>query len=140
MRRLAASLLASLAAITTLFVSTGPAQAAAPSCAVSYVVVNQWSGSYFQAQITVSYSGFPPAYGWTLSFDFTSSGQRIAAVWNGMWSQAGSHVTVTSGPYSSVVPSGGSLVVGFTGTYTGVNPPPDDFTFDGVPCGETVPQ
>ena len=137
MRRLAASLLATLAAITTLSVSGGPAQAATPACTVSYLVVNQWS-SVFQAQITVSYTGFQPAYGWTLSFDFTSSGQRILNVWNGNWSQAGEHVTVSSGAYSSEVPSGGSLSLGFTGSYVGVNPPPDDFAFDGIPC--SVPQ
>jgi Cellulose binding domain len=139
MRRLAVSLLATLVAVTTLFVISGPAQAATPSCAVSYAMVNQWGGGYFQTQITVSYSGFAPAYGWMLSFDFASSGQRIVGGWNGAWSQAGTHVTVSSGSYSSVLSGGGSFSLGFTGSCTGVNPPPENFTFDGVPCSQFVP-
>jgi len=141
MRRLAASLFAILAAATALLASGAPAQAATPSCTVSYLVVNQWSGG-FEAQIIVGYSGFQQAFGWTLSFDFTSTGQRIATVWTGNWSQSGEHVTVSSSQsaYSGMVPGSGSVSLGFIGTDTGLNPPPDNFTFDGVPCSTAAPQ
>jgi Cellulose binding domain len=140
MKRLVGILLAALATITMTIALPGAARAATatPSCTVGYIVAGQWSG-FFEAQITVSFSGFPTAEGWTLSFDFVSPGQRIAQGWNGTWTQSGRHVTVTSGPYPVVLPSEGSLTLGFGGTYTTVNPPPTNFVFNGTACTLVTP-
>lgn len=142
MRRLAVSMLSALATIAALFTVSGTAKAdTAPSCTVYYAVTGQWSG-IFQAQITVNYYGIPSSLGWTLGFSFTSSGQRIVTVWSGgNWTESGTGVSVTSGPYGGPVAAGsGTLQVGFVGSYAVVNPPPENFTFDGIPCTQIVPQ
>jgi len=114
------------------------AQASTASCAVDYAVTAQWSG-FFEAEITVSFTGLPAQDGWTLAFDFVSAGQRVVSAGNGMWSQSGRHVVVTSGPFSTVLPSGGSMSLGFIGSYVTVNPAPVNFVFNGIPCTEVTP-
>lgn len=138
MKRMAALLLTLLATGASAVAMPGAAQASTQSCAVDYVVTAQWPG-FFAAQIDVTFIGFPTQLGWTLAFDFVSSGQKVVGAGNGMWSQSGRHVVVTSGPFSTVQPGGGSLSVGFLGSYVTDNPPPVNFIFNGIPCAEVTP-
>jgi Cellulose binding domain len=67
--------------------------------------------------------------GWVIGWTFPG-GQRINDLWNGSYAQSGQGVTVTSASYDGTVAAGGTVTVGFTGTYTG-----DDTGPSGVRCG-----
>ena len=43
-------------------------------------------------------------------------------------------MTVTNLSWNGSVPAGGSVSVGFNGTYTGSNPAPTAFTVNGTAC------
>ncbi|MCZ9343164.1 cellulose-binding domain-containing protein, partial [Streptomyces sp. TRM76130] len=71
--------------------------------------------------------------GWTLGFTFPS-GQTITNMWGGTPTQSGSSVTVTAASYTSAIPTGGSVTVGFTGTKLSTNAAPTGFTLNGTNC------
>jgi hypothetical protein len=136
MRRLAALGLIMLATIATALALTGPAragttQAGPASCAVNYTVITEGGGEFY-AQISVIYQGYPAGIGWVFSFEFASPQQLIAAVWSDQWSQSGEAVAVTN--QGQAITGNGSLQLSFIGVYGSVNPPPVNFTFDGVAC------
>ncbi|GAA3302334.1 cellulase family glycosylhydrolase [Streptomyces cinereospinus] len=95
----------------TVAVTTG--QATGAPCAVGYRVVNEWPGG-FQGEIALRNTGRAALTGWTLSFTFTD-GQTVTEMWGGTARQTGGAVTVTPVSYTSTIPAGGSVTVGFTG-------------------------
>ncbi len=115
--------------------STGaPSAAAAPTtaaCEISYVVTSQWADG-FTANVNVLNPG-PVLAGWTVTWEF-SAGQRVTELWDGMVAQAGSAVTVTNMPYNADVGAGQTISFGFTGTWAGSNPQPDDFRVNETAC------
>lgn len=136
MRWLAMLGFATVATVTAAGAVTGTARAdtalpGPPRCAVSYTPTSEWYGEY-SAQISLIYDGFPAELGWQLSFDFVSPGQRIVSFPGEQWYQSGEHVIVTNP--SQATPGDGSLQLGFIGSSSDVNPPPVNFTFDGVAC------
>jgi hypothetical protein len=68
-----------------------------------------------------------------MTFNFAGN-QRVTNLWNGTVSQAGTAVTVRSAAYNGQVPAGGSVQIGFQGTYSGTNAAPGVFAVNGVPC------
>lgn len=125
-----------LAAAAFVSLLTGPgAQAQSASCQVTYTVA--WSGGNgFGANIEIRNTGAAIANGWSLLFAFPS-GQRIQNGWPVSFSQpAGSaQVTVASNAaWNQSIASGGSITVGFNGTFNGANESPTAFTLNGVAC------
>jgi hypothetical protein len=107
-------------------------QASPPSCVVNYSVVEA-SFSYFYAEITVDFSGFPAEPGWRLAFSFASPQQQVLVLENEQWSQSGENVVVANP--SQPTPSTGSVQVGFLAAYNyQFNPTPVNFVFDGAAC------
>ncbi|MDB1087583.1 cellulase family glycosylhydrolase [Streptomyces sp. ACA25] len=104
----------------------------AADCAVDYRVLNDW-GSGFQADVTIRNTGSTAIDDWTLGWTFTD-GQTISNMWGGTASQTGSSVTVQAASYTSAIPAGGSVSVGFTGTHTGSNSVPAAFTLNSAAC------
>ncbi|WP_220505091.1 pectinesterase family protein [Microbispora sp. H10830] len=117
---------AALAGVTT----TGTAQAAT-GCAVTYTT-NDWPGG-FTAAITIQNLG-SAINGWTLGFTFPDSGQKVDTGWSATFSQSGQNVTATNVDYNAAIPTGGSVSIGFNGTWSGSNPTPASFTLNGVTC------
>ncbi|GAA2734390.1 cellulase family glycosylhydrolase [Streptomyces nogalater] len=101
-------------------------------CSVRYRVVGEWPGG-FQGEITIGNTGTAAISGWTLGFSFPD-GQTIGSMWGGTPTQNGSSVTVAAASYTSTVPAGGSVTVGFTGGKPATNTPPTGFTLNGVAC------
>ncbi len=93
-----AAALAAGAGIVAL--TTVPASAATPACAVTYAVSSQWNNG-FGANITIV-DNAAPINGWTLGFSF-AAGQTVTQGWNGTWSQSGANVTV-AGPLETGTP------------------------------------
>src|SRR5688500_11228128 len=112
------------AAFACLMMAPG-AFAQSAGCQVTYSV--SWSGgSGFGANIEIRNTGPAITNGWTMLFSFPS-GQRIQNGWPVSFSQpAGSaQVTVSSNAaWNQSIASGGSITVGFNGTFSGANDAP----------------
>lgn len=102
------------------------------ACKVGYALASDW-GSGFVTNLTITNRGNAPWTTWNLQWAFGGN-QRITNLWNGTVSQAGMAVTVRSAPYNGQVPPGGSVQLGFQGTYTGSNPAPVAFLVNGASC------
>jgi endoglucanase len=110
---------------------TGPQQGAA--CHVSYTVVDNWDGG-FEANIVIENTGTTNLSSWTLGWTFPDS-QEITDLWDGVETQNGETVAVSSESYNGAVAAGGSVLgVGFTANYNGTNSEPTNFTLNGVAC------
>jgi lysophospholipase L1-like esterase len=123
-------------AITAVVVAAGgfgiaTADAATPACSVTYRVTSEWAGG-FGADVAVTNLG-DPVTGWTLNWTL-AAGQGITQAWNAGVTVAGSTVTATDAGYNGAVATGGSASFGFNGTWTGSNPVPSSFTFNGTTC------
>jgi hypothetical protein len=94
----------------------------AATCSGTYSVVNSWPGG-FQGQVVVRNTGSAPLNGWQLGWTFPGS-QAVSSLWNGSYTQSGSHVTVTNQSYNGTLAPGASTTVGFTGSYAGSNTAP----------------
>ncbi|HEX3648144.1 MAG TPA: glycoside hydrolase family 6 protein [Pseudonocardiaceae bacterium] len=108
------------------------ASAAASGCSVTYSVVTQWDVG-FTADIKVTNTG-DPITSWTLKYGY-SAGQALQSGWNGEWSQAGANVTVTSETWNGALATGATVDMGANFGYSGTNPAPTSFSFNGVQCG-----
>ncbi|WP_093463325.1 cellulose binding domain-containing protein [Streptomyces melanosporofaciens] len=72
---------------------------------------------------------------WRVTWTFRDS-QRVTQMWDGEFTQAGAKVTATAADYNKRVKAGGSLSVGFLGTWNDGNRPPGAFTLNGRPCAD----
>ncbi|WP_433373035.1 cellulose-binding domain-containing protein [Actinoplanes sp. CA-142083] len=137
MRRRAAWALACIFVAFSIVGVLKPAYAAV-GCRVAYTVPNQWQGG-FQASVTVTNLG-DPLNGWTLGFTFPDASQKVGQGWSATWSQSGQSVTAVAASWNGSVASGGTVSVGFTGTFGTANPVPTVFSVNGVSCtGSTTP-
>ncbi|MBX6386075.1 MAG: glycoside hydrolase family 6 protein [Microbispora sp.] len=125
-----------LALGSTAAVATATSASAAVSCKVTYTA-SEWQGG-MSANLTIQNLG-DPINGWTLTFTFPNSSQRVAQGWSANWSQSGSTVTATAMDWNKSLPTGGSTNIGFNGTWSGSNPAPTDFKINGVACNGSTP-
>ncbi|GAB2591998.1 hypothetical protein GCM10027168_26410 [Streptomyces capparidis] len=102
------------------------------TCSVGYRVVGDW-GSGFQGEITIRNTGAAAISHWKLGFAFTS-GQTINNMWGGTPTQNGGAVSVTPASYTSTIPAGGSVTLGFIAGRGNANPAPTTFTLNDSAC------
>ncbi|MFJ4648139.1 cellulase family glycosylhydrolase [Streptomyces bobili] len=102
------------------------------ACSVGYRVVGQWPGG-FQGEIALRNTGTAPVSGWTLAFAF-ADGQTVSNMWGGTPTQTGGTVSVAAASYTSAVPVGGTVTVGFIATKGAINTAPTAFTLNGTTC------
>jgi Glycosyl hydrolase family 12/Cellulose binding domain len=105
-----------------------PNPSGSASCSAAYSLVNTWPGG-FQGQVAITNTGAATLHSWTIGWTFPGD-QLINDLWNGSYAQSGRAVTVTNASYNGTVAAGGTVTVGFTGTYAGNDTPPA-----GVRCG-----
>ncbi|MFB7945445.1 cellulose-binding domain-containing protein [Kitasatospora phosalacinea] len=134
-RRAPVAVLAVLAVVLGVLAGLGqhptPAWGAgSAACQVSWTN-NEWTGG-FTAQVSVTNSGAAVS-SWKLTWTFPA-GQQVTSAWNAQVSQGGTAVTASSLSYNGTVASGGSASFGMQGTWTGSNPAPGDFAFNGASC------
>jgi hypothetical protein len=113
--------------------SPSPTQTGTANCSVTYSLVNSWQGG-FQGQTIIKNTGNSTINGWTLAWTFPGD-QKINQLWNGTYTQSGEAVRVTNASYNAAIPPGGTVTVGFTGTFTSNDASPSAFTLNGTPCG-----
>lgn len=112
--------------------SPSPTQTGTANCSVTYSLVNSWPGG-FQGQTVVKNTGSSAINGWTLAWTFPGD-QKITQLWNGSDTQSGEAVRVTNASYNAAIPPGGTVTVGFTGTFSSNDTSPTAFTLNGAPC------
>ncbi|WP_460061647.1 cellulase family glycosylhydrolase [Streptomyces sp. YKOK-I1] len=117
----------------TVAVTTGSAPAT--PCSVRYRVVGEWPGG-FQGEIVLGNPGTAVINGWKLAFAF-ADGQTVTNMWGGTPTQSGSSVTVAPASYTTTIPVGGSVTVGFIGAKGTTNTVPTAFTLNGSACTTT---
>jgi cellulose 1,4-beta-cellobiosidase len=111
-------------------INATPAQAQT-GCRVDYA--KQWdSGGGFGANVTINNLG-AAINGWTLTFAWSGT-QQVTNGWIAIWSQTGPNVTARNETWNAAIPAGGSLTMGFNGSYSGANQNPTAFFLNGVQC------
>jgi len=102
-------------------------------CTVSYVNQNDW-GSGATIAVTIMNGSSVTINGWTLAWTFPGN-QQINNLWNGMYTQTGTSVSVKDMGYNANIPAnGGSTGFGFNLSYSGSNPAPASFSLNGTLC------
>ncbi|MGW3428156.1 cellulose binding domain-containing protein [Streptomyces melanosporofaciens] len=99
-------------------------------CTARFQLLTEWPGG-FKAAVTLT--SRKPLYDWRVTWTFRDS-QRVTQMWDGEFTQHGARVTATAADYNKWVKAGGSLSVGFLGTWNDGNRPPGAFTLNGRPC------
>jgi O-glycosyl hydrolase len=102
------------------------------SCKAVYTNNSQWPGG-FTAQVMITNTSPSATSGWSLAFTFGGD-QKITSNFNGGFSQSGENATLTNASYNGSIAPGGSVTVGFQGTWTNSNAAPTSFTLNGATC------
>jgi hypothetical protein len=102
------------------------------SCQVAYTTNSQWQGG-FTAQVAITNTGSSAISSWNLGFTFPGD-QQVTSDFNGTASQSGETVTLTNASYNGSIAPGGSVTVGFQGTWTNSDAAPAAFTLNGATC------
>lgn len=109
--------------------------AQAAGCQIAYS--KSWEGGTgYGANITLTNTGPAITNGWTMLFTFVN-GERIQNGWPVSFSQPASSAQVTvasNAPWNQSIGSGGSITIGFNGSFTTTNSSPSNFTLNGVAC------
>jgi len=116
----------------TATASATPTPPASAACDVRFAYVNDW-GTGFVADVVLTNRSGVALSGWELAWTFPGN-QRIGNIWNAVHSQTGQTVTARNAGWNGVVAHGAAVTFGFTGSYSGVNGAPIDFTLNGAPC------
>ncbi|MEV0638349.1 cellulase family glycosylhydrolase [Streptomyces sp. NPDC050619] len=119
----------------TVNVTTKGGSTPGGTCSVGYRVVGEWQGG-FQGEIALRNTGTTAISGWTLGFSF-ANGQTINNMWGGNPTQNGGTVSVTPASYTSTIPAGGSVTVGFIAGKGATNTAPTTFALNGTTCSTT---
>lgn len=104
------------------------------TCAVRFTANGDWGNGYIGG-IDIINTGPAAINGWTLTYGWANTWQRIDGGWNGVWTQEGKAVKVTpTDSNRALAANGGSTNVGFVGNYSGPNILPTVFTLNGTVC------
>ena len=89
---------------------------------------------FYCINFIITNTGTAAINGWTLSFAFPDSQQKVGQGWNATWTQQGSQVTAKDVGYNSAIAPSGTTSLGFNGTFGSSNPTPTSFTVNGTTC------
>lgn len=110
-----------------------PTGSAAPvSCKADYSLTNSWAGG-LQGQVVLTNTGTGAISPWTLTWTFPGD-QKIGSMWTATYTQSGEQITATNEPYNATIAAGGSVTIGFTGTFTSSDASPTAFSVNGTAC------
>ncbi|HCU48708.1 MAG TPA: hypothetical protein DGG94_02590, partial [Micromonosporaceae bacterium] len=106
------------------------------SCHVIYLLKTD-DGKQFEAALTVHNRGTEPVEAWQLEFAWPG-GQSVVAAQAAAWEQKGRTMVVRPQEASETIAPGASRNLALSGTYSGINALPADFTLAGKSCQTTV--
>ena len=119
--------------------TTEPGGGGGGACTVDYAAgpwTSQPGQGGFTAHLTVTNGADTAVDGWTLAIALPA-GQSLVHGWSATWSQTGQQLTGTNLEWNQQIPAGGSVQVGFNGSWTGSFSEPTDITLNGQPCDVT---
>jgi len=87
-----------------------------------YVVKDNWTNG-FLAEIKLTNTTNKPVNNWTLKWNWDSD-QQVLDIINGLYSQNGKSVDITSAPWNSTINANSSITIVIQGTYGASNPTP----------------
>jgi endo-1,4-beta-xylanase len=102
------------------------------ACAVTFTNQSQWAGGFVD-QVVIGNTGTSAISSWSLAFTFPGD-QKITSDFNGGFAQTGENATLTNASYNGAIAPGGSVTVGFQGTWTNSDAAPTAFTLNGATC------
>ena len=102
------------------------------TCHITYTKTAEWAGG-FTAQVVIANTGKTAVNGWSLTFTFPGD-QKVTSNFNGGFSQTGEKATLTNASYNGAIAPGGSVSVGFQGTWTSNDTNPTSFSVNGTAC------
>jgi hypothetical protein len=102
------------------------------SCQVVFTNQSQWAGGFVD-QVVIGNTGSSAISSWSLAFTFPGD-QKITSDFNGGFAQTGENATLTNASYNGAIAPGGSVTVGFQGTWTNSDAAPTAFTLNGAAC------
>jgi endo-1,4-beta-xylanase len=102
------------------------------ACHVAFTNQSQWA-SGFVDQVVIGNTGTSAISSWSLAFTFPGD-QKITSNFNGGFTQTGENATLTNASYNGAIAPGGSVTVGFQGTWTNSDAAPTAFTLNGATC------
>ncbi|HBF36147.1 MAG TPA: hypothetical protein DDW50_02375 [Firmicutes bacterium] len=104
---------------------------------VSYSQTDWNNGSGATVNVAITNTGSTTVNGWKLVFSFNGN-QKITGLWQGIYTQNGSLVTITNETYNGLIAPGGTVNFGFNISYSGINTIPTNFAiYDLTPSGTT---
>lgn len=101
-------------------------------CTVAYRLTSEWTGG-FQASLTITNQRTTALLKWQLAFTFPAD-QLITQAWSANYTQKDASVVMSNAAENGRISPGGSVTVGFIGTWSQGNTLPSQFTLAGVPC------
>lgn len=119
-----------LAALTLLVAAPASAAAAGPTATFSKGA--DW-GSGFIGHYLIRNDTSAAIQGWQLEFDLPA-GERLTSAWSAKLSSSGNHYVLTDESWTHSIAPGGSVEVGFQGSYSGQFAAPAECMLDGQPC------
>ena len=125
---------------------------AAGGLSATFTKSSDW-GTGYEATYRIANAGTAATTSWTLEFDLPAAA-RITSLWEGTFTQVGTHVTVHNAAWNGAIAPGGAVLPGFDAAYSGTfvapancllnhgscagggtPPPPADTTAPTVPAG-----
>src|SRR5581483_842658 len=102
------------------------------SCHITYTKSSEWAGG-FVVNVVIANTGTSAVNGWRLTFTFPGD-QQITSNFNGGFSQSGENATLTNASYNGAIAPGGSVNIGFQGTWKNNDTNPTSFSLNGSTC------
>lgn len=106
---------------------------ATSGCTVRFASTTDWGNGYV-ANVDIVNNSEHTVDGWTLTWTWPTSWQRVGSGWSATWEQVGSTVRVTNNDDNRRLSAGASTTVGFVGEYSGPNVVPTAFRLNGTLC------
>jgi hypothetical protein len=109
--------------------TTPPAAQAA--CRIT-VRRDEWQGGFVR-YVTVTNTGPTAVNGWTLTAR-AAAGTAVTSGWGAAWSQSGTALRATNLDWNATVAPGGTVSLGYQGTWTTSDAYPAGWALNGSPC------
>ena len=121
------------AALVVAGLSLAPGSAsAAGGLTATFTKSSDW-GTGYEATYRITNAGTVATTSWTLEFDLPAAA-RVTSLWEGTFTQTGTHVTVHNAAWNGAIAPGASVAPGFDVAYTGRFVAPANCLINGGSC------
>ncbi len=121
------------AALVVAGLSLAPGSAsAAGGLTATFTKSSDW-GTGYEATYRITNAGTVATTSWTLEFDLPAAA-RVSSLWEGTFTQTGTHVTVRNAAWNGAIAPGASVAPGFDVAYTGTFVAPANCLINGGSC------